>query len=254
MSQIKKVGKPDKNMTLEELWEYAGLRVKRIVATTCPYGDLDQHLAGTANCELGDECVYSPKPLGKSMRDSTSIVRSAIANTTADYWIELCSMRAGRGESAKRMGSFYPRLTGPQVERLIRTLVWEPYTHSEVKEPAMAFIARHAPGVVGVAQLADVPEDAELVWDDTKNTGNVELIWKGAPDSAHTKVDYTVAIVGPHDGKEIVYTFHPGDPVKPSQVDRHWGGLKQLHSSDRHQKKVSKKDAAALGVRWVKLS
>jgi len=32
-----------------------------LVATTCPYGDLHQHLNDTANCELGEECVYSPK-------------------------------------------------------------------------------------------------------------------------------------------------------------------------------------------------
>ena len=34
-----------------------------IVATTCPYGDLNAHLNDTANCELGDECVHSGRPV-----------------------------------------------------------------------------------------------------------------------------------------------------------------------------------------------
>ena len=32
-----------------------------IEATTCPYGPLEQHLNDTANCELGDECVFAVK-------------------------------------------------------------------------------------------------------------------------------------------------------------------------------------------------
>ena len=38
------------------------MKSNHIIATTCPYGSLEQHLNDTANCELGDGCVYSPKP------------------------------------------------------------------------------------------------------------------------------------------------------------------------------------------------
>jgi hypothetical protein len=52
-----------KSEKVKELAEKWGLKLETIVATTCPYGDLNQHLSDTANCELGDECVYSGKPV-----------------------------------------------------------------------------------------------------------------------------------------------------------------------------------------------
>ena len=51
-----------KSDTMRKLAAQAGLPVENIVVTTCPYGDLTQHLNDTANCELGLECVYSGVP------------------------------------------------------------------------------------------------------------------------------------------------------------------------------------------------
>jgi hypothetical protein len=43
-----------------------------------------------------------------------------------------------------------------------------------------------------------------------KGTGEWSCIVKGVPSDA---VDYTVLILGPHEGKEVVYTIHPGKPT-----------------------------------------
>ena len=52
-----------KTEKVKELAEKWGLKLETIEASTCPYGDLNQHMNDTANCELGDECVYSGKPV-----------------------------------------------------------------------------------------------------------------------------------------------------------------------------------------------
>lgn len=47
----------------------------RIVTTTCPYGDLDQHLNDTANCE-DPHCVFIGKPIPKEHRRRRPLMRN----------------------------------------------------------------------------------------------------------------------------------------------------------------------------------
>lgn len=180
-------------------------------------------------------------------------VRAAIKNTQElepDHWLNTCASRAGA--HPLRAGSFFPRLTAENLEELITQMEWEPYSHSAVKEPATAFMAVHCPGVMGVTRLADIPDEeplGALRFDDTKDTGQVSLVWH--TDLPGVKVDFTVLLVGPRspeDSTPIVWSFFPGDPVSPSDVPRHAGGV------DRHGLVVDKREACALGVEWVKLA
>lgn len=180
----------------------------------------------------------------------TTIVRQAIENTKRErpeHWKQCLVQRAGINPG--HLGSFYEYLSESAVDHLIEQLIWEPYTHSDVMPGCQAYIAP-ASGLFGLMPLGDLPEDAELQWDDGKNTGMVELVWR-AHGGQFMKVDFTTLIVGPLDASQpidIVYTFHPGDPIRPSRIHR-----KFSDTGDRHGMKIDKASAARHGVRWVKL-
>lgn len=182
------------------------------------------------------------------MLNANTFVKNAIRNTPSSYWEKLCRTRAGSDPECE--GSRFPRRTHEQVDKLIRQLVWEPYTHSAVKEPAQAFIARSIPGLeLGVTRLGDIPDNAELVFSDPKDTGKVELVWNNPPASARPKVDFVVMLVGPDDHpvhgespRNVVWTFFPGDPIQPSTI----------LNLDNHGS-TNKEHAAELGIEWVKV-
>lgn len=181
--------------------------------------------------------------------NATTIVRKAIHNTPADYWTKTCAMRAGRDEA--RMGSYFRHLDCQRVHQLLVGLVWEPYDHPAIQEPAKGFVARNVPGgALGVVSIESVPKDAELFFDDSKDVNKVEVVWKDAPRQA-TSVDFVVALVGPGEGDEpdCVWTFFPGEPVQPSRIPRQSEQLGDLHG-----KSVSLSTARELGVEYVKLA
>ena len=176
----------------------------------------------------------------------TQIVRAAIA-AHADYFVECCEQRA---DAPSRAGSYFPELDPAGVARLVKSLHWEAYAHPAVMVPAVAYIARGTWGRLGMTHISDVPEDADLEWRDPKGTGFVEAVWTDAPEGSGADVDFVVAIVGP--GPEL-WTFHPGDPVRPSQVERHRRLAGRPTSEDRHGHAVSKGMAEQLSVEWVKV-
>lgn len=181
----------------------------------------------------------------KKQDTATALVRRAIERD-ADYFHKCCAMRAGK--SPTRAGSYFPRLTPARVATLIRKLRWEPYTHPNVQPPAQAFIAPHVSGVMAVVPMADVPDDTRLVFDDAKDTGMVELLWTDAPAGHGHRVEHVVALLGPDESGELeLWTFFPGDPVQPSQLERHANG------HDRHGQQVTAAAAEKAGVRWVKI-
>lgn len=210
------------------------------------------------------------------MRNATTVVRDAIKNTPQDYLMKTYAMRAGLaeqgGHNPERAGSYFPRFKPSGVKNLISTVVWEPYTHPNIQEPAQGFIARSFPSRMGMVHIEDVPADVTLVLSDPKDTGKVECIWKGAPANKGHKVDFLVALVGPGDnGKDVLWTFFPGDPIHPSTVERQQpcshcnGGGTELDGErgpclrcdgtkveDLEGALVDRERAKALGIQWVK--
>lgn len=191
------------------------------------------------------------------MKHATDIVRDAIAGTKAHYpWLWQACLEMRAGASPSKLGSYFPRLDEAALDKAICSLEWEPYTHPDVEAPAQAFIARAFPGRFGMAQLDTLPHDAAVRWDDSKDLGYVELVWDGyaAHSDVVPRVDFVVMLIGPSDPVApkreglFVWTFHPGDPVRPSRVKRH-----DRDGTDRHGTRTTRSIANALGVRWVKL-
>lgn len=100
---------------------------------------------------------------------------------------------------------------------------WEPYEHPAVLKGCTAFKAP-IPGMLGVVDLAQFPSMTMVKLVDPKGTAGTyggglmaELPLKLEDQLI---VDFSVIILGPEDGKEVVYTFHPGDPIRPTMVDK----------------------------------
>lgn len=119
---------------------------------------------------------------------------------------------------------------------------WEEYpTCPCLMEGCTAFINRYFGGELGVVSLDDLPADSDIILDDRKNTGNVSATVKGVRGK---KVDFIVAILGPEQGKEVLFTFHPGDPVNPSRVKTETG---------MHGRHVTVAEALKMGLQTAKI-
>lgn len=149
------------------------------------------------------------------MIGETNRVRAALDRAGA-YFTKCLEMRAGLSASA--LGSTYPRLHAEGLRAAIMSLEWDLYEHPEVKAPAVAFIARGFGGEVGVVPVSELASGCEIELSDPKETGFVEGVVRNWT-FPRPKVDFTVAILGPDEkGNETLYTFHPGDPVRPSRA------------------------------------
>jgi hypothetical protein len=124
---------------------------------------------------------------------------------------------------------------------------WQEYTNCpNLMEGCTAFKLQYAPngkalGQIGIIPLSQLSDDDLVVLDDRKGTGKVSATIKGVRGQ---DVDFAVMILGPEQGKEVIYTIHPGDPVNPSQVDCEIG---------MHGKTVTVKEAKELGLETVKI-
>ncbi|MDO8416267.1 MAG: hypothetical protein Q7S87_08665 [Agitococcus sp.] len=109
--------------------------------------------------------------------------------------------------------------TPEQLEDTLRTCSWEPYSHPSIAEGCTAFKTTCIVGREGLLPLQFLAEDRLLTLDDVKGTGFVSCTVAGV---LGIEVNYTVIILGGAGGTEpeheIVWTFHPGAPVPPSEV------------------------------------
>lgn len=102
------------------------------------------------------------------------------------------------------------------LEEVLKTSVWKPYSHENIMEGCEAFITQDIPGEYGLIELETLPKDSLVTLRDRKNTGKVSLEVSGTRGK---KVSFTVLILGPEQNKEVVYTFHPGAPIRPSVTE-----------------------------------
>lgn len=140
-------------------------------------------------------------------------VRAALARTPCDYRDRCLSQRVPGADAA---GSVFAVLPGGTalLHAMLVDATWEPYTHAAIMDGCSAFRAPLA-GYVGVVALADLPAHVNVVLADAKRTGYVEATVVGV---AVQPVDFAVIILGDDEGQEIVFTFHPGDPIAPSTL------------------------------------
>ncbi|TAL09741.1 MAG: hypothetical protein EPO02_09375 [Nitrospirae bacterium] len=174
---------------------------------------------------------------------ATQRVRAAIAASqqfAPEYWGNCLAQRAGDSETAA--GSIYPDLSGPDIEWWLLEAEWEEYAHPAILPGCTGFSAVLA-GQLGVAPLASLAPDQPVVLDDRKGTGKVSATVTGVRGQI---VPLTVLIVGPGEEEgqpEYVWTFHPGDPVRPSQVP----------AEGMHGRQITAAEAISLGLETAKI-
>ena len=137
----------------------------------------------------------------------------AIENTPADYLASCIAQRCG--DSAQ--GSTYA-LEPDEVRAALLSEQWVQRDHPEVKAPCVAFVAPRWRGRVGVLPLDAL--NALVRLEDPKRTGYLSAVVhadRDLPQSIGGDRE-TWLILGPHEGREVLYTFHPGEPVPPSQI------------------------------------
>ena len=128
-----------------------------------------------------------------------------------------------------------------ELERALVTAKWEEYSHEAVMTGCDAFVTKDIRGQFGIIDLVDLPADAVVTLDDRKDTGMVSCTVEGVRGR---DVDYTVIILGTEQDEEVVFTFHPGDPVSPSQIQCEAG---------MHGKQVTVAEVLGMGLATAKI-
>lgn len=138
--------------------------------------------------------------------------------TIPDYYRQLFASRAGLladgSQNPEAAGSVYPDMTFDQLEQAIMNAHWRAFEHPMISPGCTAFAA-DIEGVMGLREIETLPPETPVRLVDPKRTGFVEARVQGVPGE---QVDHTVLIVGQEAGREIVFTFHPGNPVPPSTI------------------------------------
>ena len=168
---------------------------------------------------------------------STQRVVKALDNTPKEYAESLFNMRSAY--SKENAGSV---LNAPpqKIPNLLRGVRWVRYPHPNIEFPAVGFLA-DIPGRVGIITLSDLDPQHPVVLEDPKGTGAVSAVVENVGD--RIMVGHTTMILGPReDGQgEQVWTFHPGDPIRPSEVPASKAGISTVG------------EAVALGLEYAKV-
>ena len=169
------------------------------------------------------------------------IVQRAIDTTKeyfGDYFQKTCAQRIYNGK-----GSVFTGITNIQdMENALRAAKWVAAEHKDVAEGCKAFKTTDIPGGnFGLAEIESLPDDVVIMAQDPKGTGMISMVACG---EANRPVDETWLIIGEEEGKEIVFTFHPGEPIPPSRTS-----VEQIHDGQI----LTKQEALALGFKTVKL-
>ena len=109
------------------------------------------------------------------------------------------------------MGSVYPDFhSREELEAALRNANYHLAEHPAIAPMCVAFVTTDLNGEYGMELLSNLPDDVQLRIEDPKNTGKVSLVVEGGHRIATNE---TWVIIGPNDNEDVVYTFHPGQPV-----------------------------------------
>lgn len=161
-------------------------------------------------------------------------VRDAIHNTPKDYLAVT---------QAIHEKSFRPTPGGPDLMGWAADVAdWEPYEHRDIQAPAKGY-RTHRAGRQLVISLTELAPDAVITFDpDDAKSRRTGVVMGNVVGVTGPEVDFVVALVGPDEGVDVLWTIHAGDPVRPSVVPAvDWAG-----------KRVTVAEAAALGVKYVR--
>lgn len=152
-------------------------------------------------------------------------------------------MLGQRIEGPTNAGSSYQVDSPEELYEQLISQEWVETTHPDVMPGCRVFKSKLA-GLEGILNLDKLPDDVELYAIDPKETGKIGM---GAGKVEKNLVEETYLIVGKENinGKDedVVFTFHPGEPVRPSEVE-----TKDIPDGTR----LNKEQAKELGFDKVK--
>jgi hypothetical protein len=128
-----------------------------------------------------------------------------------EYWAKCLTQRS----KVVSAGSFYD-LAAEQIERALEAAIWKKAEHPSIMAGCTAYVTENMPyGYYGLIDINTLDDDVVLTCEDRKGTGMVSL-------TVHIDKEflpiarYTWLIIGEDNGEQVVFTFHPGEPVSPS--------------------------------------
>ena len=130
-----------------------------------------------------------------------------MAKADPTYWQETLRSRCVDGT-----GSRTHYATPEALQAALLAAEWWPYTHTDLDAYTVAFVTT-IPGMVGVEPINPTHF---YTLQDPKNTGRVSAV-RAYPERALTDITlFTVLICGEEEGELRAFTFHPGEPIRPS--------------------------------------
>lgn len=146
-------------------------------------------------------------------------VIAALKNTPPEYLERAIDTRT----ALHRVGSYF-EVTAAQLKSELFKAKWEPYNPLDtdgnpiISGGARGYRTTIAGGRLGMISTDTIADTANLYLIDPKGTGKWSLSTVGAAEP-HTGMVTMIVAEEPSVGKNIVFTFHPGEPVRSSNLD-----------------------------------
>ena len=178
----------------------------------------------------------------------------AFDNTSQVHITKSLAQRNPGPESAG--STFLSKMT----EDDLRNADWIPANDPDITSPALGFKAP-IPGILGVLPLSELPatqtvrlqpaHKGQVLIKTGPETGKVAAECVGVIPNNVREVDFTTLIIGPHEGKTIVYTFFPGAAGKKFP-DISMDQVKKRFNKEGDTVDITVAEAESLGFHFCK--
>lgn len=145
---------------------------------------------------------------------ANNFVKSAILNTKKnipDYFRKCLEQRLSNGQ-----GSVTDFTNVEDLEKQLLNSDWEEYKHPNIADGCSAYKTESFGGYIGMIPLGCLPSDTICRFTDVKGTGTLSLTCYA--DTDRHPVNYNILIVGDDGFGPCMFTFHPGEPLRPSTL------------------------------------
>lgn len=154
------------------------------------------------------------------------------------YFEATCMQRLKNGA-----GSCFEGISSvEEMEEALKRANWKQDSDENVSRDCEAYVTTDIPkGRFGLVEIATLSDGDILIADDRKGTGKVSLTVVGKKGEF---VPETYLIVGKEKGEDVIFTFHPGRPIRESKIQT---------TELPHGSRVSKEKALEMGFEMAKL-
>ena len=159
------------------------------------------------------EADASPEAYGTTTADVWAAIEATV-KTIPGYFEGHCAGRSatGDGSTVWRWGKACPDAAA--VLDALLDVIWMKYDGCPNLIPGCKAYKAAIPGTIDLRQVRNLTDDTLVRW---VNPGHgYQYPTVEGVEGEYT--DFTTLIVGPEAGRTVVYTFHPGNPIKPSQI------------------------------------